>query len=365
VRIALLHYTYAPTIGGVEQVMVAHVSLFATAEHEVTVVSGDRLQPARLASALAGVEVAIAHNLLTMPFLPEVTRALWRLAEAHPEVRFIAWTHDVAAANPHYAAAVDAEGELFRSFCPHFEYIAVSERRRRELHETMGVPPARSRVVPNGIWPLQHWRVSARWHPFIAEARLLERDLVLLHPARLVRRKNIESSLAITAALRSAGHDAALLITAPGDVHQADGAVYRQELLDLRARLGLEEHAFFLTDSGPATDADLASFYEMSDAVLFPSTQEGFGLPVLEAALHRVPIFCRAIEPLTELPAAPLSLYPESASAEEIAHLIMRTLKESPAMQLRRRTMREYAWPAVYRNYIAPLLAGTQTYPNP
>jgi glycosyltransferase involved in cell wall biosynthesis len=314
---------------------------------------------------LQTVQVAIAHNLLSMPFRPDATRALWELADKRRDVRFIAWTHDVAAANPHYAGAVEAEGVLFRSGSSRFEYIAVSERRRRELHETMGVPPESCRVVPNGLWPLEHWRLDARWHGFMAEARLLERDLVLLHPARLVRRKNIETSLEVLAALRAAGRDAALLITAPGDVHQADGAVYREELLGLRERWKLNEHAFLLTEFGQTTDADLAAFYEISDAVLFPSSQEGFGLPVLEAALHRVPIFCRAIEPLTELPAAPISFYPDRALPEEIADIVLRALKDSPVMHVRRRTIREYAWPAVYRNYIAPLLAGTQTHANP
>src|ERR1700743_2355595 len=37
VKIALVHYTYTPVIGGVEIIMAEHARLFATHGHEVTV----------------------------------------------------------------------------------------------------------------------------------------------------------------------------------------------------------------------------------------------------------------------------------------------------------------------------------------
>ena len=39
-----------------------------------------------------------------------------------------------------------------------------------------------------------------------------------------------------------------------------------------------------------------------------------------------------------------------------IASLIMRHLDASPAIQSRKEIIRHYAWPAVFRNFIAPLL---------
>jgi glycosyltransferase involved in cell wall biosynthesis len=339
----------------VEQIMEHHAALFSAASHDVTILAGGELRDAAFASRLAAHDIVFAHNLLTMPFQPDVTAALWRIAEEQPQVRFIAWVHDVAAANPAYA---DAAQGVLRRCSPNFEYIAVSERRRRELHETMHVPLERCRVIPNGIDPLDHWRVSPAWRPFIENAHLLERDLILLHPARLVPRKNIELSLQVLAALRANGRDAALLVTAPADVHRADASNYENELRDVRQRLDLEEHAFFLTDHAPVSQDDLAAFYQMADAVFFPSTQEGFGLPVLEAALHRVPLFCARIEPLDALLPGNATYFELRVAPEEIASLIMRRLGASPAIQARQEAVRQYAWPAVYRNYIAPLLGG-------
>ncbi len=49
------------------------------------------------------------------------------------------------------------------------------------------------------------------------------------------------------------------------------------------------------------TNAQLHSLYMVADAMLFPSRQEGFGLPLLEAAAHRLPVFCSNIEPLKSI----------------------------------------------------------------
>jgi glycosyltransferase involved in cell wall biosynthesis len=198
--------------------------------------------------------------------------------------------------------------------------------------------------------------VPKRWWGFVGKARLLERDLVFLHPARLVRRKAIELSLEVVAALRAAGKDVALLITAPEDPHQSAGAVYREELLRLRERLNLEREALFLNEVAPLEADDLSAFYELADAILFPSTQEGFGLPMLEAALHRVPIFCREIEPMTGLPSLPGTFFAPAASAEEVAAHLMRTLASSGTMKMRKQVIQTYGWAAIYRKCIAPLL---------
>jgi glycosyltransferase involved in cell wall biosynthesis len=159
--------------------------------------------------------------------------------------------------------------------------------------------------------------------------------------------------------------DAALLVTAADDPHQRAGTEYLAELVAKRRELGLEEHALFLSELGEVNAADTDAFYRLADAVIFPSEQEGFGLPVLEAALHRTPIFCPAIEPLTSLPAADGAFYPVGASPEEIAAQIMQTIRGCPAIRVRQEAVRGYSWAAIYRNYIAPLLAGGQTLSNP
>src|SRR5262249_8609058 len=137
---------------------------------------------------------------------------------------------------------------------------------------------------------------------------LMDADGLLLLPARLTRRKNIALALRILAALREqSGRDFRLIVTGPPGPHNPKNRGYLDELIDLQDELGLENAAHFLYVYGEAEDSPLvpdddmlANFYQMADALLFPSTQEGFGIPVLEAGLVGIPAFCADIPPLRE-----------------------------------------------------------------
>jgi glycosyltransferase involved in cell wall biosynthesis len=104
------------------------------------------------------------------------------------------------------------------------------------------------------------------------------------------------------------------------------------------------------------TKPDLISLFKVADALFFPSHQEGFGLPLLEAALHRLPTFCPDVEPMISLPRHLQNAYPAGSSPAAVATLIASTLDASHATQARKAVVRDYAWEAIYRNHLAPLL---------
>jgi glycosyltransferase involved in cell wall biosynthesis len=136
---------------------------------------------------------------------------------------------------------------------------------------------------------------------------------------------------------------------------------YAEHLHELRDELGLEDDALFLQGDVPIPDRDLASLFVLADALFFPSRQEGFGLPVLEAAVHRLPAFCSAIEPLTTLLSQGVTFFPIDAEPIQIAMTIAARLGTTEAWQARHQIRRHYAWPAVYANHLAPLLAEFET----
>ena len=53
--------------------------------------------------------------------------------------------------------------------------------------------------------------------------------------------------------------------------------------------------------AGFLPDEVIADFYRLSDALLFPSREEGFGIPIIEAAFSSIPVFCYNIPVLREL----------------------------------------------------------------
>ncbi len=365
-RIALVHYTYLPVIAGVELVMAEHARLFRDAGHEVEIVAGiegDDGLVEDLRPIFARQEVVILHNVMTMHFHVALTAAVWRLTEELRDVRFVCWIHDLAACNPDYAPLpLDrAPWDLLAKANPRCTYVAVSELRRRQFLELTAAPADRCRTVPNGVEPNRLLDLPPRVADLARRHALLERDFVLLHPTRLLRRKNVELTLHVTAELNAAGHSCASLVTAPPEVHHSGSGEYESGLRELRERLGLWNDALFLHETGPLSDHELHALYRLADALFFPSLQEGFGIPIIEAALHRLPIFCSDIEPLNTLLAHGLSTFSPDATPDEIAALIAATLSTDPACTARKETMRSYSWDAIYRNFLSPLLAETET----
>lgn len=362
-KIALVHYTYLPVVGGVETIVAEHARLFASRGHEVRVIcqrgaSDDPRIEVRNIGAAAGLDAALSdrdivfvHNLFTMPFAPEWTEELRRLADALPQTRFISWIHDLAACNPDYDLPL---GSIFAQPHPRVENVAISEHRREQFERLTG---ASCSVIPNGTAPGRLLGLTSRVANFAAKERLLTRDLVLFHPTRLLRRKNAELSLRVTAAIRKMGRDCALLVTAPADPHNPASAEYAAMLRDLRRELSLEHDAHFLHERWAVEDADLHSLYTLADALFFPSRQEGFGLPVLEAALHRLPIFCADIQPLNQLLDRALHTFAPDAAPEEIAEQILQTIDRSREIAARKAVARDYSWEAIFEKYLAPLLA--------
>lgn len=379
VKIALIHYTYLPVIGGVEIVMFEHARLFAEHGHEVTVIcdqgasndprirltllpdAADAGEMARyLEPLLASMDAVFIHNVATMPFHLTLTEALWNLAKRLTSVRFIAWVHDLVACNPDYELPSLTEwpwSALARAH-EHYRYVAVSELRRRQFEELTG---GKCRVIPNG---LEVGRLLGMTDPIAGLAReygLVEREIVLLHPTRLLKRKNVELGLRVTTALKAAGRSCAYIVTGAPDAQNPASRAYAEELQTLRATLGLEDDALFLHEDLLIDQHDLASLYTLADALFFPSRQEGFGLPVLEAALHRLPIFCSAIEPLDTLLTHGVTLFALDAEPAQIALMMAARLGTNDAWQARNQIRHQYVWPAIYRNYLAPLLTEPET----
>ncbi len=366
-KTALVHYTAAPVIGGVERVMEEHARLFAEHGHQITVLcqrgggpdavrlpveKSAQVQAAALRRSLAEQDLVIVHNVLTMPFHAGLTEALWHVMDELPHVRFVGWVHDVAACNPDYAPVAP----IFSRAHPRCGYVAVSELRARQFAETTGTTADRCAVIPNGVAPARVLGLPEHVAAFARQHDLLDGRMLLLHPTRLVRRKNVELSIAVAHELQRCGSAATVIITAADDPHNASAGMLARTLRDECASM---ENVLFAADHFPVGDAELAALYRLADALLFPSRSEGFGLPLLEAALHRMPAFCSDIEPLRGLLRETVSAFPPDADPASVATLIDETLSASPAFRERRRVLREFNWAAIYRKHLAPLLAGT------
>ena len=88
---------------------------------------------------------------------------------------------------------------------------------------------------------------------------------------------------------------------------------YTASFKKLRSSLGLTEAVRF---TGWIPRAELYDLFAGATAFMYPSTFEGFGLPVLEALAAGIPVACSRIEPLSSVAgSAALQFDPGEASA--------------------------------------------------
>ena len=219
--------------------------------------------------------------------------------------------------------------------------------------------PGTIRVVPNGVDLAALLGLAPRTREVIRTAGLLAFDPLVLQPARITGRKNIELALRVIAALRGAGRPAAgLVVTGPIDPHDSGARAYFETLIELRRELGLEGAAVFLAEvlEDPADEALVGDLFRVADLMLLPSLDEGFGIPILEAGAHRLPIVCSDLASLRDLAGDAATYVSPTAEPGTIAALVVERLAADPRAAFARRVRTEFTWEAVYRRDIAPLL---------
>lgn len=394
----LIHYTTPSILGGVEQVMGAHAAGLLAAGAEVTVLAGrGRLAPrgvrlvrvreidsraraverdhaalaqgirtrehdalvarlrARIRPIVAGADRVVAHNVFTMPFNLALTEVLAGLAASRPG-RFVAWTHDIAHYDERYEAfrRPGEPWDLIARALPGVEYATVSEERAREWSALTGLARRDISVVPNGIDVDRVLGLSRAGAALAGRLGLLEYDPLLLLPARLTRRKRVEAAIDATRALRARGRHAGLVVTGLVGPHDRTNLAYLRELTARASpRDGVHLLAAERISAGYEVVVDL---YALADVLVFPSAHEGFGIPMLEAGLHRMPIVCSDIPVLRETGGDEPVYVPPDASGDVIADAILRAL-DTPASRMRGRA-RGFAWPRVLRDAVLPVILG-------
>ena len=202
--------------------------------------------------------------------------------------------------------------------------IAVSESTAHDLQELYGVPPEKIRVVSNGVHP--DTRPPGPREPIILSVGIREPRkrigaLVEGHalywanapadppPCRLI-------------VVGGPGGDEERIRAAAGPGCELRGFVRREELLDL---------------------------YRRASLLAYPSSYEGFGLPVVEAMSHGCPVLCARNSSLIEI-GGRSAIFLDDVSPEGIAAALTEALADREALAARGEAGREeagrYSWPA-------------------
>jgi mannosylglucosylglycerate synthase len=401
----MLHYSCPPIIGGVETVLATHARMFLDAGYRVTAIVGrggrfDRRLALRqvplidsrfdalerinselregivsaafyelvhridesLSEALQDIDICIVHNALTLHFNLPLTCALERIAH-RGRTDLIAWCHDLSWTNPLYLTLMREEEPwtLLKRPTPHTRYVTVSEFRAKELAALFGDSPVVA--INNGIDAARFLDLSRATQDLLRQIDAWSAYPFLLLPARITRRKNVEQAIRILPSLKNSGCQPLLLVTGPPGPHNARSIDYVDELDAMARSLGVTESLVMLHRlrrpsgrSWAASDVMMRELYRVADALFFPSAQEGFGLPILEAGLARLPAFCADIQPFRDIAGEHLHYFDLTEAPSDTAERVLDTLDTNAEARLHRIALSQYDWSMIFERQLRPMV---------
>ncbi len=216
--------------------------------------------------------------------------------------------------------------------------FAISQAAAEDFVRTLGVPRERIDVTPlaihaAGIAPtaLDHAPAAIDHAPTAAQssaeralrARLELRDArVVLCVAQKRPYKNLGR---LIRALPALDPDVVLVLPGAATAHEAELRALAQDL-DVAARVRFPDWL---------SDTELENLYRLSAVFALPSLIEGFGIPVLEAMAHGVPVACSNVSALPEV-AGDAALLFDPERQEEVTRAIGQLL-DNPVLAARLR----------------------------
>ena len=212
-----------------------------------------------LAKALDDMDLVVVDNVCSLPMNRAVGEAVADHLEGRPAVLR---HHDLPWERAQYAGLTSWPRDD-----PAWRHVTINELARRDLMVRRGIAAT---TIYHGFdeWPCPWRRAQVRRALGVAGPGPL-----VLQPTRAIPRKNVHVGLGIAEALGGT-----YWLTGPAE----DGFAERLGQLLAAARVPVLR--------GLPVGVSMAAAYAACDLVVLPSSWEGFGLPLVESAVHRKPL---------------------------------------------------------------------------
>jgi glycosyltransferase involved in cell wall biosynthesis len=246
--------------------------------------TGSPPEPDRLAAALDGARLVVVENLCSLPLNLSASRAAARVIVTH-HGRVLFHHHDLPWQRPELAHITDLPPDL-----PGALHVTINDRSRREL-AARGIGAVTIRNAFDVDAPPGDRERTRSAFGFADD------DLVVLQPTRAIPRKDVPAGIRFVEGLVPlVGQPVRFWLTGPAE----DG--YEPDLERLVATAAVP------VTTGRAPSA--ADAYAAADAVVLPSTWEGFGNPVIESVIARRPLAVAPYPVLDEIASFGFSFFP-------------------------------------------------------
>lgn len=374
-RIAIIHYTAQPAVGGIESLMVRQCAVLEALGHRPVCVIGRGSGPvgaetiripamdpsngavvqysrasaetvveeshtlvqrlvADLDSALDACTHCWIHNALTVSLNPFLTVALTVLIRRRPEKRWVAWTSDISSNSRFVKGAVEPTPSYLQTMRERVRWVAISRTRGAELSAAIGLPVEQVQIVNPPLDVVTWLDLGSQTRLVIEALTLLEAAPVVLVPAKALPHKSLDRAVGVGIALGRGGHPARILITAAPSPHEPRTSESVVHELRRSIRAGCAESMVILLPDllgTVPTDRTVRELMQLCDVVFVPSIEEGFGMPLREAAALGVPVVCSDIRVFREAAGDSVAYFTEDVNDRQVASMVVDTAKASAA----------------------------------
>lgn len=239
----------------------------------------------------------------------------------YTNIKSVVTIHDlIFERNPEQYNPIDVKiyRKKFKYACENAnKIIAISKQTKEDIIQFYGIDEHKIEVCYQSCNPAFSIQVSDDEKKRVRQFYQLP-DQFLLYVGSIIERKNL---LNICKALKLAQQKLNIPLVVIGS-----GGNYKKQVQTYLADNGLEEQVIFLSDKFSNADfktaKDFPAIYQQALCMIYPSTFEGFGIPVLEALWSNIPVITSNISCLPET-GGNAAFYVNPSSAEEICNGIL------------------------------------------
>ncbi|MGA9720255.1 MAG: glycosyltransferase family 1 protein [Acidobacteriaceae bacterium] len=199
--------------------------------------------------------------------------------------------------------------------------LCVSRKTRDDLHRYLGVPEERLHVVPNALpWPYKPMTRDV-CTPLLRSAGVQPGEQYFFHIGANHWYKNRGAAIQIFAELRKLPqYGGTKLVMAGGPLTAALREIAERHQVDQA-----------VVEAVGLSNECLQALYSCALATLFPSLEEGFGWPILEAQACRCPVVTTDRPPMNEVSGGAAILI-DPAKPETAAQMVADALQDTTQM---------------------------------
>jgi len=238
------------------------------------------------------------------------------------------------------------------------KYVAISNSLKDLVSKVTNLKSEEIIVIPNGMNIKEFLEIDDSVFEIVEKNGLLDRFPVILSPVNIIERKNIEFSLDILFHLKKVYPNLAYVLT--GKIsHHKEGEKYLEILNKKIDKYFLKNNVIFLNEfiKRSLDKSEIHDFYSLCDIIFYFSKSENFGLPLLEAALTKTPIFLSNLLVFKEVGGDNFTYFDcENTKPEDVAKNIVDFLENNKLISMNRIVKENYNLHNIIKKKLLPLL---------